>query len=234
MTRMTWGFSALVLLAVVIFSGCTGQDGKVYLSVTSDYYGYCVADSGIGFPETWSWNTSYEVNPGTWAIIYNLATTNGTNIGYYNGYSYSYKAYTNSSNSKDSLMIIYANSPLSASSICYSAAKQVVKDGYYLGVSFKLEKEKGAFLKDGQDRDYVLDLAWNGGGDSTISYNGVPMTKTVLANTEDKVVLQFDSDYDRITLSFDKNAAVPSGGLHANKAPDASVNSVQVSPLNAK
>jgi hypothetical protein len=192
--KLQWAFVGLAFFAAVAFSSCKGDDGKVYLTVTTenDYSGYGGFDTGLGLPANWSTNTKYEVHEGTWVGIYTLAYFSYSSSGnyYYRTNSYGLIGFT------------------SAVGAAYAAA-YVTTLGYYESGSITLKAEKGAFLSSGEDRSYVLTLGWYA-DESTLTYNKVPMASRVIANTDDKIIKEFTSDYDTITLTFNKKPVATS------------------------
>jgi len=206
--KLQGAFVGLVLLAAVAFTGCTGSDGSVYLTVNPESpYSLCGAfDKGLGLPSGWYSNTEYKVNAGTWNGAYVLAYYSYNSGSTYYYYANTYSGYWTSSTHVDAFYI----------------AQDVYNLGsaYRISGSIKLESNKGSFLKDGADRHYVLTLGWSY-SDSTLSYNGVALSSRVIANTDQQIVKEFSSDSDTITLTFAKKSAagMAAGSFNINAAP---------------
>jgi len=200
--KLTIALLGIALIASFALAGCAGQDGKVYLAVVRDsQYGvYCVLDSGLGLPDGWTVGTQnsateYEVNEGAYSGLYNLAYYSGTHSEGW--YQFNINSSTDQVFLNDTIYTQY-----DSSTAAYEAYNSV---SYHVPLTFSLQKEKGEFLKNGQDRHYVLSLTWN--GDAGVSYNGMSMAKTILADTADKLVMEFSGAPDKLTLTIDKKAA---------------------------
>ena len=206
--NIQWAFMALVLLTAVAFSGCTGSDGNVYLTVNPESpYSLCGAfDKGLGLPSGWYSNTEYKVNAGTWNGAYVLAYYSSNSGSTYYYYANTYNGYWTSSTHVDAFYIAQAVYNLGSA--------------YRISGSIKLESNKGSFLKDGTDRHYVLTLGWYY-ADSTLLYNKVALSSRVIANTDQELIKEFSSDSDTITLTFTKKSAagMAAGSFNMNAAP---------------
>jgi len=206
--KLQGAFVGLVLLAAVAFTGCTGKDGSVYLTITpeSTYSLYGGFDSGLGLPSDWYSNTEYKVNAGTWNGAYVLA--------YYSSNSGSYYYYNTNTDGIWSSYNAYYDA--------FYVAKAVydLGSGFRISGSIKLDKNSGSFLKDGEDRHYVLTLGWYY-SDSTLLYNKVALPSRVILNTDQQLIKEFSSGSDTITLTFTKKPAegMDTGSFNINAAP---------------
>jgi hypothetical protein len=211
--KLLWACVGLALLAAVAFTGCTGSDGSVYLTVTPEKSSYSLCggfDTGLGLPSGWYSNTEYKVNAGTWNGAYVLAY-----YSYYSSGSYPYVYYTNTDG--------YVANSKYVDAFYIAQAVYNLGSAYRISGSIKLDKNSGSFLKDGTDRHYVLTLGWYY-SDSTLSYNGVALSSRVIANTDQQLIKEFSSDSDTITLTFKKSATgMATGSFNMNAAPAGTV-----------
>jgi hypothetical protein len=199
---------ALLILCVAValaFSGCSmfyGEDGDVYLKVTSSYGFAAGFETGLGLGSGWYSNTNYKVNPGTWDYIYSAAEYYGylPNASGYYRYWYSSNATTTK----------YGYTSAVGSSY---AAGDFYDDGYYLSKSVTITANEGTLFMDGDDAYYTLDLGWYSGS-STVSDKEGPLASKVILDNAEKTVTEFVGSKHTITITENKKAVA--GPLPAN------------------
>ena len=194
-----------LLISVFVFLAVScdfkaGEDGKAYMTVKSDGYAdatYCYSN---GFPDDWSYETAFEIQPGTYDIEYAQAKQ------IYDSADSMYKCYINSWDShyeNASEMNVLDQLVYYFTEDTRTGAGMVFVGDLTISINEGKKAETFADGDDGADKDYTITLAWNP-NDTVISHADRSLTRNVLP---DNGGVQFKDDTYTFTLTTSEKAA---------------------------